>query len=123
MKGDLVGSNHFPWLTFGITDTPPSVEEISALVRRPDSSGFVAVVQPTEFPFAIVEWRTFCWLLSLARDHLQAKSEEAAQRLRDKPLPPNFISVVNGAGRSRLPFPVTDMSANQKADGAKSVDE
>lgn len=78
MRGMLMNSHNFPWMTFGVADRPPSVEEICALVRRHDSPGFVAVVQPTEQPFAIVEWRVFIWLMKLARDCEEKALSEAA---------------------------------------------
>lgn len=96
MRGELTKSNGFPWLSFGIADTKPTVEEISALVRRPDSPGFVAVLQPTEFPFAVVEWRTFTWLLKIALDCEETKLREAAQRLHDT-LPRNLVNALKGA--------------------------
>lgn len=84
MAGDLINSNGFPWLEFGISEKCPTVQEISDIVRRPDTPGFIAVMQPTEFPFAVVEWRTFAWLMSLARDCEEAKVREAHEQLENK---------------------------------------
>lgn len=83
MSGELVKSNNFAWMIFDIADKIPTVDEINQAVRRHNLS-FVAVLQPTEHPFAVVPWDTFTELMRLAKDREEAKLREDREKCEAK---------------------------------------